>query len=259
MQKKYLGFIFSFFISLLNLFPVLSANAGDRALVDVIGYSKDGRYFAFEEFGIQDGSGFAYSSIYIIDLNDDSWVIGTPIRVLEEMDERTYEVEAYAKENVAKVRALAHEQAKPRLEGLEIVWPAQTLTLIGDGMPETEGLSLRFGVPSYVGGMIGDYTLEMQIFETQSSLTCAEWTEQDIIGFLLKLGDYDFNNAVEIYRDNILPRSRNCALGYKIYAIFAPFEATDISSAIALISVYALGYEGADRRFVAIPIGNKFQ
>ncbi len=33
--------------------------AGDRALIDVIGYSDDLRYLAFEEFGVQDGSGFA--------------------------------------------------------------------------------------------------------------------------------------------------------------------------------------------------------
>ena len=44
------------------------ALAGDRAVIDFIGYSADSRYFAFEEFGIQDGSGFPYSSIYIIDL-----------------------------------------------------------------------------------------------------------------------------------------------------------------------------------------------
>ncbi len=35
--------------------------AGDRAGIDFIGYSADGGFFAFEEFGIQDGSGFAYS------------------------------------------------------------------------------------------------------------------------------------------------------------------------------------------------------
>ena len=38
---------------------VTPALAGDRALIDVIGYSQDTDYFAFEEFGIQDGSGFA--------------------------------------------------------------------------------------------------------------------------------------------------------------------------------------------------------
>lgn len=56
------------------------AFAGDRALADFIGFSENGRYFAFEEFGTQDGSGFAYSTIYVIDLSDDTWVPGSPYR-----------------------------------------------------------------------------------------------------------------------------------------------------------------------------------
>ena len=57
-----------------------SAIAGDSAQFDAIGYSPDGRYFAFEQFGIQDGSGFAYSEIFIIDLQTDSFVAGAPFR-----------------------------------------------------------------------------------------------------------------------------------------------------------------------------------
>ena len=56
------------------------ALAGDRALLDIVGYSSDDRFLVFEEFGIQDGSGFAYSSIYAVDLIEDSWVVGTPER-----------------------------------------------------------------------------------------------------------------------------------------------------------------------------------
>ena len=42
--------------------------AGDFATLNFIGFSKDGRYLAFEEYGTQDGSGFPYSSIYFIDV-----------------------------------------------------------------------------------------------------------------------------------------------------------------------------------------------
>src|SRR5690606_36811639 len=40
------------------------AFAGDTASLDVLGYSPDGKVFAFEEYGIADGSGFPYSNIY---------------------------------------------------------------------------------------------------------------------------------------------------------------------------------------------------
>ena len=44
-----------------------SAAAGDTASLSVLGYSPDGKVFAFEEYGIFDGSGFPYSNIYFID------------------------------------------------------------------------------------------------------------------------------------------------------------------------------------------------
>ena len=57
------------------------ALAGDRALIDFIGFSADARYLAFEEFGVQDGSGFPYSNIYILDLPADKWAGGSPFLV----------------------------------------------------------------------------------------------------------------------------------------------------------------------------------
>ena len=63
------------------LFTVLSnsiAWAGDYASRHVIGFSADGRYFAFEQYGAQDGSGFPYAEIFIIDTQADSWVAGSP-------------------------------------------------------------------------------------------------------------------------------------------------------------------------------------
>src|SRR5690606_1891155 len=59
---------------------VAPAVAGDSAQFDAIGYSEDGRYFAFEQFGIQDGSGFPYSEIFLIDLDTDDFVGGSPFR-----------------------------------------------------------------------------------------------------------------------------------------------------------------------------------
>jgi predicted secreted protein len=71
------------FVLTLLLFLALSntiARAGDAATRDIIGFSPDGRYFAFEQHGIQDGSGFPYAEIFVIDAAEDRWVPGTPIR-----------------------------------------------------------------------------------------------------------------------------------------------------------------------------------
>lgn len=254
MLKKILGFVI---ILILSVFSFSKAYAGDSALLNVIGYSKDGRYFAFEEYGIQDGSGFAYSSIYIVDLNDDSWVVGTPIRVVEEYDEATYEQETYAKQNVAKTRALALEQAKFRLEGLEIIWPAWGLAFNGDGETDNDGISLSYFLPGYNGGVISEQlTISLEIYKAQSAMTCVEFFDKQAKGFLITKTNEN-GEAKEIYRDKTLSRSRGCPFTYKIDSIYVPFEAQDLSRSIAIISVYKGGFEGADRRFIAIPIGNK--
>ena len=50
------------------LICITTARAGDFANLNFIGFSKDGRYLAFEEYGIQDGSGWAYSNFYFVDV-----------------------------------------------------------------------------------------------------------------------------------------------------------------------------------------------
>ena len=66
----------------LSLLSASAAGAGDVAEMRPIGYSPDGRYFAFEQFGEQDGSGFAYAEVQVIDTETDRYVEGTPVRVL---------------------------------------------------------------------------------------------------------------------------------------------------------------------------------
>ena len=77
--------------------------AGDYADRTILGFSPDGRTFAFEEFGEQDGSGFAYANIYVIDTEHDAWVSGTPIRVMHENEDET----------LANVREEARQRAMP--------------------------------------------------------------------------------------------------------------------------------------------------
>ncbi len=233
------------------------AIAGDRALLDVIGYSTDKRYFAFEEFGIQDGSGFAYSFIYIIDLKDDAWVIGTPIRVVAD---NLNEPIDFAK-SLHNTRVLARQKAQQRLDGLSVIWPAQLLAQIGDGEIDDgglakDGLALKFGILGYgFDSIISEYEMSLEIYETHSAISCAQYFDKEPMGFLIDIKE--MNEIKRVYEDGALARSRACPITYKINSIFVPFEARDISSAVAIISVYSYGYEGPDRRFVAVPIGNK--
>lgn len=71
-----------FAVSLLAQFAIsLAAHAGDVAELEILGFTGNGGIFAFEEYGVQDGSGFPYANRYYIDTADDSFLEGTPIRV----------------------------------------------------------------------------------------------------------------------------------------------------------------------------------
>ncbi|RUY01131.1 DUF2259 domain-containing protein, partial [Mesorhizobium sp. M7A.F.Ca.US.005.03.2.1] len=74
--------LFLFAVGLLaQLATSIAAHAGDVAELEILGFTKDGSVFAFEEYGVQDGSGFPYANRYYIDTSTDSFLKGTPIRV----------------------------------------------------------------------------------------------------------------------------------------------------------------------------------
>ena len=65
-------------------------------------------------------------------------------------------------------------------------------------------------------------------------------------GFALAL------DGVEVYRDNSIPKSRSCPLDYQIAGIVTTME-EPATRAVAMISVMKVGFEGPDRRLIAVP------
>lgn len=232
-------------VSLLALAALAApALAGDRALIDLIGYSADARYFAFEEYGVQDGSGFAYSSIYVVDLAEDEWVVGTPVRVRAETEAVT----------LSAVRAEAQASAAEDIAALGIDRPAEYVAQIGDGAPGLDADSLRFGRPGYEpGAVLGDHELRLSTFPVTAAAPCKEWFGVDPLGYQLILANSE--GSRQIHRDGDLPRSRGCPVTYRLHGVVLPFQAESVADAVALISVYPGSFEGPDRRFIAVPLG----
>jgi predicted secreted protein len=220
------------------------AMAGDRALIDYVGFSEDFRYFAFEEFGIQDGSGFAYSNIFVVDLDTDSWVIGTPVRVQAESEETS----------LVKVRSQAAQLAADHVDEFKLAVPVEIAAMIGDGVPDADATTLAFGAPGYMPGAVsGDYRLELTTYETTAVSPCEDWFGAKPMGYALTITDQGGERL--IHRDAGLPRSRGCPLDYRLHSVLMPFEGATLSNAVAIISVYPGGFEGPDRRFLAVPLG----
>ena len=226
-------------------FAAAPALAGDAAQFDPIGFSEDGRYFGYEEYGIQDGSGFPYDNIYVVDLIADKWV-GKPVRV--RLDDETAGLPA--------ARQQAMEQAKAMLAKVALVTPAEILLLNADGEIGADGTEVTFGMFGNGLTTLGDpLTLTLSTFASTTTEPCASYGMDDPVkGFAVTLTD-NTGNSAEIHRDASVPASRGCVSDYRLHAVIAPFPAgSSASPMVGVISAYSLGFEGPDRRFVTIPI-----
>lgn len=234
-----------FLATLALLAGAVPALAGDRAQLDIIGYSEDAHYFAFEEYGIADGAGAAYANVFIIDLTKDAWVGGSPFRVAAN-DENA---------SLASIRAKAMAAAQKPLKDLAIDTPGEIVALIGDGALDKDAKTLEFGTPRFIapGEVDGDYTLTLSMFDADSAEPCATYTDGDKAkGFGLTLSGLAPTQTL-IHKDTKIPASRGCPQNYRLYGVAVPMDG-DVAQGVALVSVYPLGFEGPDRRFVAVPL-----
>ena len=63
------------------------AQAFDILALKVLGFSPDGRYFAFMQYGPQWDAGKLFAETYVIDASTDRYVQGAPVRVSTDMKE----------------------------------------------------------------------------------------------------------------------------------------------------------------------------
>jgi predicted secreted protein len=229
---------------LLLFVATVPARAADNAERAVIGFSADGRYFAFEQYGIQDGSGFPYSEIFLVDLNANSWVKGSPFRQKVE-DEGAL---------VSNARAKAAKAASALITELKIAEPGEVLV----SNPPTEASSDRHRVTfdafylSQVKQPADGYTLSLDVIPFAAPESCyAEDGKQ--MGFALTVSDKAKNASKEIHKDASIPSSRYCPRDYDIADVIAYRSYSAGDRHVALIGVYTPGFEGVNRRFIAVP------
>lgn len=244
---------FQLFTTLLILIVSASANvfAGDFATRNILGFSKDGSRFAFEEYGVQDGSGFPYSNIYLIDTKTDSWVEGSPWRARFEDEEKS----------VNDARTLAKKLAGDALNQITekgFIAATNRYTEINDD-PNTLKAHPRSYIPSGVSFV--EYSLVK--YKMDGPEYCSGFGE--VKGFrLLQSFPTGSKSALIIHEDKgKLPKSRQCALDYRFADLitYYPKDSGIDAPPVAaiLILVETVGFEGPDGRYIAITtsLGNQ--
>lgn len=219
-----------------------AAWAGDAAEAEVLGFA-DG-LFAFEEYGVQDGSGFPYSNIYVVDVATDTWADGTPIRVLLKEDGAT----------LARARELAEARLGDRFGARFDDAGAVTLAHSPLGEVEADPVRLAFApvLPALpLGNHEPRYQARLELYhgETQEQ-GCIQAIGDRPMGFRLII-EREGGGSRVLSEDDVVPRSRGCPITYRISRVVVP-EGYPPDRVAVLISVFGPGFEGASRRFIAV-------
>lgn len=241
------------FLTLICASPALAADAAESF---AIGYSSDARYFAFEQFGIQDGSGFPYSDIFVLDLKDNSWVEGSPIRELTE-DESG---------NLGESRRKNAARAAPLLERLAITEPVTILASLPAYQAVADRGSIQYDRWYQMGGAVNRpaadlaldrFELRVEPIKLPAPPAHCSIDDGETAGLLATLKNLKTGEQHEVYRDQTVPKSRGCPADYDIdkVVVAAGFDTPD--RPVAIIGVYSYGFEGTDRRYMAIPLSTE--
>jgi predicted secreted protein len=230
------------------------AHAGDAAARRVVGFSPDGRYFAFEQYTMVYEDDAAFSEYIVIDTVANRYVEGTPVRSLIRGDDGLDE---------KKARSDAAARAKPLLEKLRIAEagvriagkPSIDIDDIGiyQLRPDPPAKSLAVSLPGNRPATLSIDTRPMA--EVMCDGYGGRATPAKAMGYGLTLTMTSPGIApTTLLRDEALPASRRCAADYGIaeaYLYSAPGGAITLAVLVEVID-NADYHAGPNRRFMAV-------
>lgn len=208
--------------------------AGDVAQLQILGFSPDGRYLAYEVSGVQDGSGSPYCEIYFIDVVRNEYA-ASPVRL------RGRESES---RQLAGLRQQAALSAAPSLQSLSIAAAVKGKALVHHPLTDltSDGCYVKFstfpGPPPGPGGSIYELVLE----ERPAGKSCFD-LEAKIFTLRLQQGA----RTRILQHDTRLPASRGCVFRYRIERVIAYEQKIAV-----FLNTFLPGFEGPDVRYMVV-------
>lgn len=237
MKKISVGFIFAAIL-------LLAANcfAGDYATLNVIGFSKDGRYLAFEEYGTQDGSGFPYSNIYFINVEKNAYAAP---RVAVMIEKETASEDTARKRSALLAAKRARQLAIIKGNLGKLVVSHQITDLTFDSQADNSPAVIRFA--EEIGSMYQRGDFELALAQTPIKTKDCEVLEDETKVIELKLTNKAEDTSRFLQKDATLPNGRGCATDYRMQDVYL------YKGLIAVfVGVFTRGFEGPDMRFMAV-------
>lgn len=220
------------------------ASAGDAAKLNILGFSHDGAVFAFEQYGVQDGSGFPYAERFYITTQDDRFLSNTPLRVRLDDEMATLD----AARNQAQIEAEeASNIADTALSMDNTTLAASHAITQNSGNPHFMQFTPRAIFPAI------DAPIALQLNEKDllGSELCQQVGGQK--GFELLLSTVESDQTWQILHDDqTVPQSRACPVGYRLHQAITHYPEGRPPILVVIIAIRSFGFEGPDHRYMAI-------
>lgn len=240
--------------SLMILTATTMAQAGDASVAKVVGFSKDGKNFAFLQDGIQDGSGFYWAQVDVIDVNNNKLLKRVALNsndLFSDQGEGTTPAQEKAIYNEVLKRAnLNHYQIDQKIKGKTVLERPYT-----DFSTYTNTVfSLDYWAQGGASTTVETYSLtvrEQAAPVEQHNEWCQDFINDTMITVEVKgplYGNYHNNSrTITLQKDLRVPSSRSCAYGYSVKQIISYKKGI-----VALVNYQAPGFEGPNYRFIAV-------
>jgi predicted secreted protein len=216
--------------------------AGDASQLKLIGFSKDGDYLAFQQYGITEGEGAGYSTTYFVDVKGNKYAV-------KPLETRKADVK---QETLPDLIQQNLEQAKPDLEKLGIVTDnlgtqviARLLSDVGADPKKVE-FTLGSNPLPPVGVHHKTFVLTLHDEKAKTEADCTNLGE--IKNLTLTLENTVTKKSKTLQQDKEVPKSRGCPLEYRIQDVYI-FNEKYIA---VFINVFSHGFEGQNMRYLTV-------
>lgn len=239
---------FALSAALVLLLASLTATAGDFAALKFIGFSKDGRYLAFEEYGTQDGSGYPYSNIYFVDVAKNAFAVKGIYTRFE--NEFATEAQARRKSKLAAAASMRKLRIVAGNIGTMVVSRMLTDTSVNNFLAAEANKPQTVNFAEVIGSMYraGDFDLILTPTEVKGIKACAYADDYvSIFKLNLSLKNEEQNKTVVLQNDASLPPSRGCPIHYAIQYVYLYEDKIAV-----FLNKYEVGFEGPDMRYMVV-------
>lgn len=233
-------------LAVVVLLLTATTRAGDFATLNFIGFSKNGRYLAFEEYGTQDGSGFPYSNYYFIDVEKNAYA--APSIAIRIDSETAEEPQARARAKARAAATLRRLRILDRNTGTMVVSRMLTDAGVNNFLSDDPDKTQTINFAEIIGSMYraGDYDLILKPVQIEKTKDC-DYSDPPIYKFELSLKNKDTDKTVVLQKDGRLPSSRWCPMDYAMQFVYL-YE----DSIAVFINTYSIGFEGPDMRYLVV-------